>query len=86
MLLVHSILADIHNQSFKRTHEKYQDKFTEDELSAMNYAQAGNSYCESGPVVLYQGLRADTSSRRLVSSLAKSCSKVICYDPHMKPM
>ncbi|WVQ63803.1 uncharacterized protein L199_001958 [Kwoniella botswanensis] len=31
--------------SFKRTHEKYQDKFTEDELSAMNYAQAGNSYC-----------------------------------------
>ncbi|WVR08974.1 hypothetical protein IAU60_006033 [Kwoniella sp. DSM 27419] len=30
--------------SFKRTHEKYQDKFTEDELSAMNYAQAGNSY------------------------------------------
>jgi len=32
-------------QSFKRTHEKYQDKFSEDELSAMNYAQAGNSYC-----------------------------------------
>ncbi|WWD21364.1 hypothetical protein CI109_105848 [Kwoniella shandongensis] len=30
--------------SFKRTHEKYQDKFSEDELSAMNYAQAGNSY------------------------------------------
>ncbi|ORY33092.1 putative membrane protein [Naematelia encephala] len=30
--------------SFKRTHEKYQDKFTEDELAAMNYAQAGNSY------------------------------------------
>lgn len=33
--------------NFKRTHEKYQDKFTEDELSAMNYAQAGNSYCKS---------------------------------------
>ncbi|OCF42973.1 proteasome activator subunit 4 [Kwoniella heveanensis CBS 569] len=33
--------------SFKRTHEKYQDKFTEDELSAMNYAQAGNSYSRS---------------------------------------
>ncbi|EIW66071.1 hypothetical protein TREMEDRAFT_35609 [Tremella mesenterica DSM 1558] len=32
--------------NFKRTHEKYQDKFTEDELSAMNYAQAGNSYCQ----------------------------------------
>ncbi|WVQ73567.1 hypothetical protein IAR50_003145 [Cryptococcus sp. DSM 104548] len=32
--------------SFKRTHEKYQDKFSEDELSSMNYAQAGNSYCE----------------------------------------
>ncbi|ORX39177.1 putative membrane protein [Kockovaella imperatae] len=30
--------------SFKRTHEKYQDKFSEDDLSAMNYAQAGNSY------------------------------------------
>nr|ODN78210.1 proteasome activator subunit 4 [Cryptococcus depauperatus CBS 7841] len=31
--------------SFKRTHEKYQDRFSEDELSAVNYAQAGNSYC-----------------------------------------
>ncbi|WVQ81077.1 hypothetical protein IAT38_003199 [Cryptococcus sp. DSM 104549] len=30
--------------SFKRTHEKYQDKFTEDELASMNYAQAGESY------------------------------------------
>lgn len=39
-------LADVLKKSFKRTHEKYQDKFTEDELSAMNYAQAGNSYCE----------------------------------------
>ncbi|WRT69165.1 uncharacterized protein IL334_006149 [Kwoniella shivajii] len=32
--------------SFKRTHEKYQDKFSEDEMSTVNYAQAGNSYCE----------------------------------------
>lgn len=35
------------SQSFKRTHEKYQDKFSEDELSAVNYAQAGNSNCKS---------------------------------------
>lgn len=30
--------------SFKRTHEKYQERMTEDELASMNYAQAGNSY------------------------------------------
>lgn len=32
--------------SFKRTHEKYQERMTEDQLASMNYAQAGNSYCE----------------------------------------
>nr|XP_018259276.1 proteasome activator subunit 4 [Kwoniella dejecticola CBS 10117]OBR81434.1 proteasome activator subunit 4 [Kwoniella dejecticola CBS 10117] len=42
--------------SFKRTHEKYQDKFTEDELSAMNYAQAGNSYCKSARYTTLQKL------------------------------
>ncbi|KAL7421289.1 Proteasome activator BLM10 [Cryptotrichosporon argae] len=30
--------------SFKRTHEKYQERMSEDQLSSMNYAQAGNSY------------------------------------------
>ncbi|KAK4685506.1 proteasome activator subunit 4, partial [Tremellales sp. Uapishka_1] len=30
--------------SFKKTHEKYTDKFSEDQLSAMNSAQAGESY------------------------------------------
>jgi hypothetical protein len=42
---MYRMMADS-GQSFKRTHEKYNDKFSEDELSAMNYAQAGNSYCE----------------------------------------
>lgn len=32
--------------SFKRTHEKYQERMTEDQLALMNYAQAGNSYCK----------------------------------------
>ncbi|WOO84927.1 Autophagy-related protein 22 [Vanrija pseudolonga] len=32
--------------SFKRTHEKYQERMTEDQLAQINYAQAGNSYCE----------------------------------------
>lgn len=30
--------------SFKRTHEKYQERMTEDQIASMNYAQAGNSY------------------------------------------
>lgn len=32
--------------SFKRTHEKYQERMTEDQIASMNYAQAGNSYCK----------------------------------------
>jgi hypothetical protein len=49
-------------QSFKRTHEKYAEKFNEDELSAMNYAQAGNSYCECRSGSGYGfGWPADTS-------------------------
>lgn len=57
--------------SFKRTHEKYQERMTEDQLAQINYAQAGNSYCE------FRLGRAVLTMSRCMNNKNQECQKTM---------